>query len=426
MKATLSTHSIANFARRIVPALLFGLLTIALAPAEPARAWNHRVNPALLGVRHRPFLEIGVSQGVAASNSYFTAVKVLQPEFLIDLNEMSTRIGGSSLSLAGTVGTETHASLSLFGLTAGVYSSIDAVVTAGVPGSLFTVLADGNELGETYEGSAPVIGRVFAEAGAHAGYRFRDWEIGMKLGTFAPLLYSAPEAEVSYEFSTTGTATKFEGGVSIPAFSAYNLADPQIASADDILASFNGVKMDLGFVRVREDAPWFGANVGGITLTPAVVDNKISLDAEATATIDNPAGNLGGGDSSEAVSTDVSEFEPSFLGDADQEISMPLQAGGFYRSTLIPWIALTGHAQLYFSDPFLYSVGGMIEGDVFPLNLLYFGLGYDRVAWHADAGLRVNIRIMELGLNVGLASPRFGSMWGGAGLNADIFFAFGI
>jgi hypothetical protein len=68
----------------------------------------------------------------------------------------------------------------------------------------------------------------------------------------------------------------------------------------------------------------------------------------------------------------------------------------------------------------------MLEGDVFPLNLFYFGLGYDRVNWHADAGLRVNIRVLELGLNVGVASPRFAPMWGGAGLNADLFFAIGI
>ncbi len=418
--------STAKLVRRVVPALLFWLLTVALMPAEPARSWNHRVNPALLGIRHRPFLEIGVSQGVSASNNYFTAAQILQPEFLIDFNDLSAQIGEESLALVSTVGTETHASLSLFGLTAGLYFSVDGVVSAGVPGSLFTILAEGNELGETYTDSAPVIGRVFAEAGAHAGYRFRDWEIGMKLGLFAPLLYSAPDAAVSYEFSTTETTTNFEGGLSIPAFSAYNLADPQIASTADVIDSLDGIKIDFGLVRLRNGDPWFGANVGGITLSPAVVDKKIRLDANATATIDNPAGNFDGGDPSEAISTEVSDFEPSFLGDADEEIGMPMQAGGFYRSTIIPGIALTGYAQLYFSDPFLYSVGGMIEGDIFPLNLFYFGLGYDRVTWHADAGLRINIRILEVGLNVGVASPRFETMWGGAGLKADLFFAIGI
>lgn len=396
------------------------VLPLVSVAANPPRSWNHRDNPALMGVGNRRFFEMAATQSFGMSNSYFTSGEVLQPTFVLNLDDLGSQLGDGQLSVASTSHTNAHVSVSILGATASVYSWVDSVVSLGIPGSLFTLLAEGNQIDSTYSDSAPVLGRVFAEAGAQGSYRYQDWEIGVKLGLFTPILYTDSDAEVIYRFATDeadGTLD-LSGGLNVPAYSSINFDDPGASAV-----SLDGVKLDLGVIKVRPDGdPWFGANIGGITLSPAVAAYGVAIENQVSISVTNPIG-----DSSEdVVTTETTGSEPTVEESVNESIRMPFKFGGFYRSRIVPWLALTGYGQVYVADPTLVAIGGMVEGAVFPLRGLSFSLGYDRVAWETEVGLRANLRVIDIGFEVGLSSPRFVTMWQGSGLNAHLFLAVGL
>ncbi len=410
---------------KIMSGLLFVsflfLVPLSVATANPPRSWNHRDNPALLGVRQRTFFEFAGTQSFGISNNYLSPGRILQSTITIDLDDLDDQLGERNFTIASTTHTGSHLAISLFDVSAAIYSSLDSIVSLGVPGSLFTLVAKGNEMDAGYVDSAPVIGRVFAEAGAQSSYRYRDWEVGVKLGLFTPLLYTSPDAEVSYRFATDEEAGTLElaGGLNVPAYSSIDLENPGSGSSE---VSLDGVKLDFGVIRVRSDGtPWFGVNMGGITLSPATASYEVVIDNQVSVTVDNALD----GNTDEAINTETSDSELTVVADADNQVRMPFKFGGFYRSTIIPWLALTGHSQVYFADPTLFSAGVMVEGTSFPLNALALSLGYDRVAWETEIGLRTNVRVIDLGFEVGLSSPRFVTMFQGTGLNANLFLAVG-
>ncbi|MFP4484136.1 MAG: hypothetical protein ACLFO1_04710 [Spirochaetaceae bacterium] len=388
---------------------------------------NHGVNPALLGVGSRSVLEVATSQEVGVSNSHFGSGDVFRPEFEIDLATIKQFMGSRGIQIAGSLSAGVHGALSLFDVTAGAYTGVDGVVSAGLPGSLFTVLSEGNIIDETYSDSRPIVARVFAEAGAVAGLRLQSWQFGLGAALYAPVLYTGSDAGVGYLFTTdteAGTAS-LTGSFSAPSYSSFDVTGSSLGSGGNLLARLDGIKLDVGVVHLSEEEPHFGVNVGGIPIRPATATREIDLAADASLTIENPLGRSDGGDISDAFATEFSDFEPSVTDDAAHPVSYPLHFGGFYRLTAIPPIALTGHSQFYLADPFLMELGVFLEGRSFPLNLFSLGLGYDRVAWEATFGMGFDVRIVEMGFALGVASPQFGGLFRGAGLHGELYAALG-
>ncbi len=405
------------------------VLALATAPvgAEPAESRNHRVNPALMGVGNRSVLEVATSQEAGFSNSYFGSGQILRPEFEIDLSALKQFAGSDGLRVASSLAGGAHGTLSLLGVTAGAYAGIDGVVSAGLPGSLFTLLSQGNIINETYSDSRPIIARVFAEAGAVAGLRLKSWQFGLGAALYAPVLYTNSDAGVGYVFTTdteTGTAS-LTGTLSAPSYSAFDVTGFTLTSADGLLSRLDGIKLDAGVVHLREEEPHFGVNVGGIPIRPATATREIDLSADASLTIENPLGQTDGGSISDSFATEFSDFEPTVTNDAAHPVSYPLHFGGFYRLTAIPLIALTGHSQFYLAAPFLMELGVLLEGRSFPLNLFSLGLGYDRVAWEATFGMGFDVRVIEMGFVLGVASPQFGGLFRGAGFHGELYMALG-
>jgi hypothetical protein len=410
-------------------AIVAVVLSAASAPAfaEPAESRNHRVNPALLGLGNRSILEVASSQEAGLSNSYFGSGQVLKPEFEIDLSALKRFAGSDGLQIASTVSGGAHGALSLFGVTAGAYAGVDGVISAGLPGSLLTVLAEGNVINETYSDSRPIVARVFAETGAVAGLRLRSWQFGLGAALYAPVLYTSSDAGVGYVFTTdteAGTAS-LTGTFSAPSYSAFDVTGFTLTSAGGLLSRLDGIKLEAGVVHLREEEPHFGVNVGGIPIRPATATREIDLSADASLTIDNPLGETDGGNLADSFATEFSDFEPVVTDGVSHQVRYPLHFGGFYRLTAIPLIALTGHSQFYLADPFLMELGVLLEGRSFPLSLFSLGFGYDRVAWEATFGMGFDVRIIEMGFVLGAASPQFGGLLRGAGFHGELYMALG-
>lgn len=414
--------------------LVMLIVPLVSVVAEPPRSWNHDMNPALLSVRNRRLIEIGVSPEFGFVNTVYGARDLLVPELTINLNDLYTNLGGRDLSFATRVSAESHVAASLFGITGGWYSTVEGVVSGGIPNQLFGFLVNGNEIDTEYKDKADIVGRVFADSGVYAGLRFnREWHVGMKVGAFAPIFYTDPASNVSFSLATdsdTGTTT-VTGGVDVKAYSAVNFeALETLDNPEAIIGLLEGRKVDIGIIRADRRKPLYGVNLSGITLKPAVVQNSVAFQFEESVEVVNP---LGGYDpeaddplGTVLLTPEEVTAEPTYETDLAKPIRMPMQIGGFYRLQSLPLIDVIGHGQFYFGDGAQLSIGGIVEGSFFPLNILSVGIGFDRGMWHTTAGLKLNLWLMELGVDVGMAAPTFGKLFRGGGVSLKLYSAIGL
>ena len=400
------------------------IMTFALG-ANPLRSWNHDFNPALLGITSRKVLEWGVSPEVGVSNSYFSIGDILVEEIVIDFNDMADQIADGDLTLGVMTSVETHLTVSLMGISVGGYGDFSGVSSVGIPGELFEFLADGNSYGGTDSGSGDVYSRIFFETGVYGGYRWKDYQFGVKLGAFVPLMYTASNAAFRYSISSDAATGELSAsaGFDVPFYSAINYED---VTGEDILSGLNGVNASFGAIKMKRNKPMYGISVTGIALKPAVVPYKMRMYSDASITVDSIAGNIDAEDQDDWVHDTVTDPEFEVLEEGDYEIKTPIQLGGFYRLTGFPgFIDWIGHGQVTFDEDLQYTLGATAVGAFFPLSWVSLGVEYDRVLWRTTLGVKADVHFMETGLDIGLTGPEFLSMFGTNGIYGKLYFAFG-
>jgi hypothetical protein len=256
----------------------------------------------------------------------------------------------------------------------------------------------------------------------------QSWQFGVKIGAFAPLLWTTDQSQVTTSLITDIDAGSMTASVnmSVPAYSALDYTDLDIGSPEDILGILNGLKVDTGFIYVEDRKPVFGANISGITVVPAEVTNRTQIDFNAEVGITNVLDAALNQEFDQALALNVEAPTVDVGASEPQKVSLPLQIGGFYRYTGLPLLAVTGHTQIYLADPSWYALGVHVEGDVFPFNMFSAGLGWDRVVWEAYTGFRLSLHVVELGFDLGFSSPRLATILAGSGVDAQFYFAVGL
>ena len=144
--------------------------------------------------------------------------------------------------------------------------------------------------------------------------------------------------------------------------------------------------------------PRFGAALTNLTLKPAVPAFGWNYSFTASATVDSdPLDAFANDDPEEPYSyTDpVSNFDA--VDASSTEIKMPLTLSGFYRYSGLRIIDIIPSMSLVMDDPLRVNGGVLLEGAVFPLNLLSLGMSYQDLAWRTSAGLKLNLYLMEIG-----------------------------
>ncbi|MFW5800817.1 MAG: hypothetical protein ACOCVC_02190, partial [Spirochaeta sp.] len=114
------------------------------------------------------------------------------------------------------------------------------------------------------------------------------------------------------------------------------------------------------------------------------------------------------------------DYDFQTLETVDKRIFMPLRAGGFYRYEGLPLIDLIGHGAIVFADPFRINGGIQIEGSSFPLSILSAGIAHDEIAWRSTLGMRMNLHLLELGIQASLSSSEFLGMFSTRGFALNL------
>ncbi|MBN1648330.1 MAG: hypothetical protein JW874_09870 [Spirochaetales bacterium] len=413
-----------NAARKTIIGLCLLACTSGFVSANPLDIPDFNFNPALMSVRNRTIFELGVSADMMLTNSALGLDDIFTSELVLDFNQIADDLAGGDWMVNSAVSAETHLVLTLFGIDFGVYAGVDGVISLGIPGSLIDLLANGNDIDLGSSGSSDVYARVFYGSGIYAGYRFKGFQFGARVGMFGPLIYTSPDASIEYALETdsdTG-AISATADMNIPFYSA---VDFENISTDDIIDGMNGVNISIGAVKVKNKKAMYGLSISGITVKPAVAQYRTETTAHAEASIDNIINNIDA-DNEDWITDEFTD--PVFETEADNsyEISTPIQVGGFYRLSGFPkfidWIA---HAELTFDDDVQLRAGVTAEGGFFPLSWFSLGLEYNRVYWNAVLGLKANLRVIELCVNIGTTAPEIQHLLSGNGLYAKFYLGLG-
>ncbi|AFG36262.1 hypothetical protein [Spirochaeta africana] len=420
-------HTTASITTRLRAALLaLGLLliTAGTAAAYPTLPWNHRYNPALLSTGNREYFESGFSMTSGFQNSYWTTGRIFNPTLVIDFDDMYQRIGDGGFKFGANFGGESHFTVHVLDFGAGVYMDSETFFEVGVPKGLFGFLSEGFEMDTTYEGRSSSVLQSFLEYGAYGSYNLEPYTFGVKVGKYVPIAYTRNGIS-SYSFRAEQDG-RIEGTARIEAelYSAVDLEHMESFDAAEVMSGPGGLKLDFGVVyNPDRNKPKWGASFTNIPLYAPLPQYAWRYSAAAGASTDGILDSLDSGDDPFDVDDPDIEFEA--MEDSSQRIYMPFRAGGFYRVTAVPLIDIIGHGAVVFAEPFRVNGGVHVEGSFFPLSILSVGLAHEDIAWRSSLGLRVNLRVVELGMQASMSSPEFLGMLSPRGAALSLVAAFG-
>ncbi len=415
------------------------LLIILICPAAPAfsypfSTYDHSENPVFLSVDYgrmaREYFESGSSNSLTAGSSYFNLPGMLLSGSLLDLDQMSVDLEGDPLKVFMLGSAEFHSTISIRNISLGGYFNLDAAVSPELPYGIVDVFANGIdfESDETelvsYTGEASVYGRVFAKSGIYLGYKAEKWIAGVKTGPYIPVLYTDPDS--SYMYSLSADAEAALEAVLNGSFSAYSPCDynnlPDF-TGDTVISLFRdvaGYNLDLGFTWLKDDKPLWGVGLTGITLIPATLNYSTSITVDASAAV-NALASLNG---SEMFSSDFSDPEFTSSDSAAYTVYLPLRLGGFYRFDVFGVADIITSAGLSYDNEELlpdFNIGAIFPA--FPL--IYGNIGYQDALWRGDFGLKLDLRMIEFGFDMGTVSPKFSTFFNAPGFYMSLYSSIG-
>ena len=209
-------------------------------------------------------------------------------------------------------------------------------------------------------------------------------------------------------------------------FSAYSpfdyedLPDFTNESISSLLSDVAGYNLDLGFTWLKDDKPLWGVGLTGITVVPATLNYSTSITVDASAAV-NALASYGDDD---MFSSDFTEPEFSSSDSEAYAVYLPLRLGGFYRFDVF------GIADIVTSAGLSYDNGDLLPdfnvGTIFPaFPLIYGNIGYKNALWQGDFGLRLNLRVIEFGFDLGTVSPKFSTFFNAPGLYMSLYSSIG-
>ena len=406
---------------------IIGILTAALLLAGGAatlsadnglRPRDHSRNPVFLDFGARQYAELGVSADVAVANSVMSLSDIFSKELVIDLDEIYENTPDRGMRLGSTVANETHLSVKLDRLGFGFFTDTSGFTRFTVPQKFIELVTQGNELDESYADATELVQRSFTQAGAYATYEFAGFVFGGKLSAFAPLVYTESNAKANFQLTTAADGT-IEGEVSAS-------GDVYTSGGEEGLVG-TGVNVSLGVVRPdAEGKPLYGGAINSIPLVAARPGYAIDVEqTRFTFTTDSLLDAINSGEDPFTTSETEGDVEVVALDPSDRpKVHMPLSVSGFYRFA-VPVVDVVPSAEIVLGDYPRLNAEVNVEGNFFPVNMLSVGFGHTDSLWHAGAGLRIPVRVIELELQVRSVGTEIAGVFDGRGIGAAVALALG-
>lgn len=372
----------------------------------------------------RRVFELGFDVNIAASNNYIGLTDLMTETLVIDLDQISKDLSGSGFRVAAEGGADFFMNLNLKKLQLGLFTNIQASGFSSLPGSLFELIAEGNEIDKAYKGDLQMWGDLNLEMGAKAGTKI-DTPIGPVQIMIEPVYYMPllhlhkPTASYMFETKNDGTIVA-SGTAEIPIYSVISLENidgsPNFGGAVGNLFASGG--LDLSLTGDYQLYPFLsvGGSLTQVPIVPARMKNRSLLKAKFSVETLSVLESIDSGDP--VTTTEDSEF---VYDSEDILFVRPFKIGA--HAAYQPFgklLTVAPNLGLGYYNSLFMEFG--LEGKLNLANIFIFSLStaYEDLVWKEQVGLILNFRVVELQLLVGSYSPSFLKSFTLAGVGATL------
>lgn len=374
---------------------------------------------ALVGIsaqESRRFFELGVDVEAGFANNYLGWNDIFTETIVIDLNQMNSDLGKMGFMVGLGMGADTYMNLTIpKKFSIGFNTGVSASGGITVPGSLFELLAEGNDPDKTYAGKLDVNADV---------YGFTDISIGLKAGPiwltvtpafYMPLLY-IPDPDVTYSFVTSSDGTLRATAVADMAM--YSVLDLEAiiektgANPAAGLGSGGGIDLSLGATYALLNNLDLGATFTSVPLLPASLANRTKFTARYSVDMEQVLKNM----DNPVQTTETSDYS------YDKEKILILRPFKFglnanWRPFNRKILSFRPDLALGVYDGVFFDAG--LNTRVNLANILIFDLdtGYRDRMWRHRIGMILNFRITETEIGFSSQSQAFTKSFGFSGMN---------
>lgn len=379
--------------------------------------------------KSRRIFELGFDVNIAASNNYIGLTDLMTETLVIDLDQISKDLSSSGFRVAAEGGADFFMNLNLKKLQLGLFTNIQGTGFSSLPGSLFELLAEGNEIDKAYKGDLQMWGDLNLEMGANVASKIETpigpIQIKIEPVYYMPLLH-LHKPTASYMFETKNDGTVVATGIAeIPIYSVISLEniDGSVDIGGAVGTLFSSGGLDLSVTGDYQLFPFLsvGATLTQVPIVPARMKNRSLLKAKFSVETLSVLESIDSGDP--FTTTENSEF---IYDSEDIMFIRPLKFGT--HAAYQPFgklLTVTPNLGLGYYDSLFMEFG--LEGKLNLANIFIFSLStaYEDLVWKEQIGFVLNFRVVELHLLVGSYSPSFLKSFTLAGAGATLGMRFG-
>jgi len=387
----------------------------------------------------RKYFEIGFDAGVGFDNGLAGLSDILKKKIVIDLPKIAQSIPENGSGLNFGLSTDFFVNIKDIQLGKGLWDfgfivDVDGSINMNLPKSLFTLISDGNAEQHNTKGKISASGGIFTEIGlkGSAKYRVRgrNLYVGLKPAIYTPAVYIPSSTGIFYRLDTEkddGTEGLFldtSGGINVYTPSSLENIEP----GRFIIGPSSGFDLSLGVEYALSPFLDIGGNLTNIPLSAAVLKNEMKLRLVDKK---NPDEGFGFDLTGDLEAPDLG-FDPVYNNNVEKEVHRPMQFDLYahyrpFKSEFLvirPNIGFT--VNINKEDEKWYFNGGL-EARLSLINFLiiYLGSGYKEEIWRQRAGLALNFRAFELGLEAMLRNQTFEGCFMGRGFGFCLGLRFG-
>lgn len=353
--------------------------------SEGLRSFDSSLNPLLLeSIGKRNYFEIELSPDIMVYQNAYKVADLLPiltaTKFTVDFDDIYASLGADDLFFITNDNVEGHLVVNIFDLGVGVVLNGDLKSDLTVPNDLIDLIANGNEIDTTNEGTMLLNLDTSFKAGAYASYNFDGMSVGLVYNLFLPIVYTE-ESDIGYEFSTDteeGTITA-QLNMNVDLYSPFNSDELDSITFNTITDKFltdAGHSIDAGVTFGEIKNPVVGIAVKNITVIPAKVSYKISYQETIS---------LFGEDSSSSSPIEVESVNETY--------AYPMSVTGFFRIPVV-LLDIIPYGEFYV-DTQEIDWGVQAKTSLFNFIPLTVGIENYHDYWSTFLGFGIDSRIIE-------------------------------
>lgn len=385
------------------------------------------------------YFEFAFGTGVGLGQNVMSVSDIFVEELVFDFDKINDSLGASGAIINANVRPVFEMNLNVPVFNAGLHLVNQEYIQFGISKDLFEFLANGNKLGEPISIGLNAMVDSFVSFEIPIGFNVGDFKVKTNLAYYLPIVFMPnPTAEASLDVDSEGNIVvsadanfKFYSLISMEPMLGENATGFDISSLASDIASSGGVDFDLEITY-----PLFEfLQIGGYThfpIVPGSLQHEMSGGASFKMKQDSILSSLV--ESGTVGSPDMSGVELHDFTFADKKyyVNRPFRFGACaYFTPFGDWFEVSSYFGFGTRNPFSadydfktyaypeYSLALDIVGvKVFKFNM---ETNYIEKAFNQKIGIGLDLRILELDVDLGMSSPSFLQSWTGEGLTTEVW-----